>query len=905
MDTVTLKRGRGTVKLVKSEDLIAIRPTSQAEVAEVLAAAPTEMAQVDTGTSLGGFQIVKVKSTKDKMEKTLNELRGHYLVDAGTHVYHTANSAAPIVPTGKITLRFTPESTDDQRQRILDENHLEIVDSTIKQTPDGSKVETYTVRTTPDAPNPLKVAEKLQQSDDIVALAEPDLATPGKLFAFQLPADTLLKEQWHLKNDGIQFGTSLGLKAGADARVVAAWRRAQSLGSPACIVAVIDDGFDLTHPDLSGPSKVVAPWDFTSNSDNPAPRMFHPDPRRGDYHGTACAGVAIGNVNGGGITGAAPNCRFMPVRWNSSIDDDTIKRQFAYVASQGAWVVSCSWGAAAAAFTLSTVMDEAITECATQGRNGLGCVIVFAAGNSNHDINDPEGGTVDGFATHPDVIAVAACNSRDQKSNYSNFGKEISICAPSSGSGGLGILTSDVRGTFQYQGVTYEAGYAAGDYTKSFGGTSSATPLVAGICALLLSVNPALTAKQVKEILESTTRKIGNPDSYDDNGHSIYFGFGCVNADAAVQKALASLAPMKASSVTTELDKYEADEGVTKAKTNLYGTDFWAISRHELIAGVAARLLERHASAEVARILAPLGAQASLETIAGWADQIKGLSPEDGGDPDTIQFLIDFPNDASRDWHYVNLPLGVKNYAEAAELGFTRDDDVVQMLSESARVLQGISNIMSELNALRWIIHLVGDVHQPIHVGCGFVSTTDSVPQLVRDPQRIIQNNLSHDRGGNNLVLPVSGNVSLHSYWDSRLEGEIDEHTDEHADAAAFGSVTFAERMNDSTNHELKDRFIDKLARMVERDKARRRGIVAPANGALPDQWAEQWANDSLVGAQKAYESLRIVRRLNGGKFKVSWEGKAAYDARCRPIVSQKLTLAAQHLADLLNAIWP
>ena len=63
MDTVTLKRGRGTVKLVKSEDLIAIRPTSQAEVAEVLAAAPTEMAQVDTGTSLGGFQIVKVKST--------------------------------------------------------------------------------------------------------------------------------------------------------------------------------------------------------------------------------------------------------------------------------------------------------------------------------------------------------------------------------------------------------------------------------------------------------------------------------------------------------------------------------------------------------------------------------------------------------------------------------------------------------------------------------------------------------------------------------------------------------------------------------------------------------------------------------------------------------------------------
>src|SRR5262245_14174381 len=269
---------------------------------------------------------------------------------------------------------------------------------------------------------------------------------------------------------------------------------------------------------------------------------------------------------------------------------------------------------------------------------------------------------------------------------------------------------------------------------------------------------------------------------------------------------------MKASSVTTELDKYEADEGMTKANTTLYGTEFWAISRHELIAGVAARLLEQHASAEVARILAPLGAQSSLEDIAGWADQIKGLSADDGGDPDTIQFLTDFPNDASRDWHYVNLPLGVRNYAEAAELGFTREDDVVQMIGESVRVLQGNSNIMSKLNALRWLVHLVGDVHQPIHVGCGFVSTTDNVPQLVRDPQQIIQNNLSHDRGGNNLVLPVSGAVNLHSYWDSRLEGEIGEHTDEHADAAALGSVTFAERTSDSTSHELKDRFIDKLA---------------------------------------------------------------------------------------------
>lgn len=902
MEAVTLKRGRGTVKLIKSEDMIAIRPTSRAEVTDVLAASSTAAVPVDMGTSLGGFQIVKVQSTKEGMENTLDEIRRHYMVDAGSHVYHTPSSAAPIVPTGKLTLRFTPGSTDEQRQQVLNDNGLQIIDSTVRQKTDGTRVETFIARVTTDSPNPLKVAEKLQQSDSVVSLAEPDLATPGRLFAFQLPTDALFKEQWHLKNDGIQFGTSLGLKVGADARVVAAWQRMQSLGSPACIVAVIDDGFDLSHPDLSGNSKVVAPWDFGTNTDNPAPRRFHPNPGLGDYHGTACAGVAIGNLNGGGIIGAAPNCRFMPVKWTGSISDDTIKKQFGYVAAQGAWVVSCSWGVAADEFTLSTVMDEAITECATEGRNGLGCVIVFAAGNANHDINDPEGGTVDGFATHPDVIAVAASNSMDQKSNYSNFGREVSICAPSDGIGGRGILTSDVRGTFEFQGVTYEAGYEVGDYTKTFGGTSSATPLVAGICALLLSVNPALTAKQVKEILEDTARPIGSPDSYV-NGHSIFFGHGCVNADAAVQRALESLAPLNNPGTTAGPVGQKADKELTREKTTLYGSEFWGVSRHELITAAAARLLNQRAGKRVAQILAPLP-DADLPSIAGWADQIKGQAANAGQDPDTRQFLTAFPNDASRDWHYVNLPLGVESYAQAAELGFTRDDDVVQMINSAVRVLQGESNIMSEINALRWLVHLVGDVHQPIHVGCGFVDTQGNVPRLVSDPQRIIQQNLGHDRGGNSLVLPVSGNVSLHSYWDSRLAGTIEADPDEHSGAETREAESFAGEADASTSRELKGRFVDKLVALVEREMpARRNSAAAPANVTPPNRWAEQWANDSLVLARSAYESLRIVKRLGGGKYRVSWEGKAAYDARCRPIVSRQLTLAAQHLAELLNAI--
>jgi subtilisin-like proprotein convertase family protein len=156
-------------------------------------------------------------------------------------------------------------------------------------------------------------------------------------------------------------------------------------------------------------------------------------------------------------------------------------------------------------------------------------VIVFAAGNANHDIDDPPRSR-DGFAIHPDVIAVAASNSRDRRSHYSNFGQAIWICAPSSGAGGVGIVTTDRRGS---------SGYQSGDYTtvERFGGTSSATPLVAGICALMLSVNPDLTAVEVKEILRDTAVKIDPQGAAYSNGHSRFYGYGRVDAHRAVLAA--------------------------------------------------------------------------------------------------------------------------------------------------------------------------------------------------------------------------------------------------------------------------------------------------------------------------------------------------------------------------------
>jgi subtilisin-like proprotein convertase family protein len=231
--------------------------------------------------------------------------------------------------------------------------------------------------------------------------------------------------------------------------------------------------------------------------------------------------------------------------------------------TKGASVISCSWGPAARVFPLSLRKRTAIHRAATLGRNGKGCVIVFAAGNSNRPINGtvnesgwpnntPSGPTqwLDGFASSPDVIAVSACSSEALKSAYSNWGAEVSICAPSNNAPpdtfprvnapirGRGIVTTDRVGP---------VGYSSSDYTFGFGGTSSACPLVAGVAALVLSANPALTAQEVREILETTTDRIedastdpqlGNAlGAYDATGHSQWFGRGKVNAFRAVSEA--------------------------------------------------------------------------------------------------------------------------------------------------------------------------------------------------------------------------------------------------------------------------------------------------------------------------------------------------------------------------------
>jgi hypothetical protein len=324
---------------------------------------------------------------------------------------------------------------------------------------------------------------------------------------------------------------------------------------------------------------------------------------------------------------------------------------------------------------------------------------------------------------------------------------------------------------------------------------------------------------------------------------------------------------------------------------SLYARAFWAIERHELVAGAADQLLTPAARYAVQELLEPLGVVGLID-IAAWADTVKRRRPNPAtDDPETLAFLSDSRNTQNDRWHYVNLPLGVDGYDAERYPAFTRSDDVVAMTAESIRVLLGESTRFSKVNALRLVSHLVGDVHQPTHVGCCYLKPSGTSAVLVRDPEQAAAPGLASDQGGNLLFLPLpDGRVKLHEYWDGALGGD-DTHVHAAADEGALAPA--------------KTWFISKLLSIVtESADPGGTGIAFGATTIPLDRVAESWATDSLVASRAAYQSLRISGRRGEDAFHVSWEGQAAYDARCRPVVEQRLAAASRNLADLVNVIW-
>lgn len=507
MSKIEVKSGKGKLILEKSASLVGLKTHESVETKD------QEFVDKEVIPSLGGFNVVSLKTDEMGVDAKLDEVRQENVVEVGTHIYFAEGSKKPVIATGEIFIAFRDGVSEGEQQMVLDEYKLELVERRSKQR--------VVAKVTPQSSNPLKVASALQ-GISMVEMAEPDIDVPMDEY-FSPPQDQLIPHQWHLKNSGHLPDVNYNIKTGADAKVVDAWNRLSSVGSNNVVVAVIDNGFDVTHPDLAG--KIFKPYDILSQSSN-LPQ------NQGYSHGTPCASVAIAANNGNGIVGAAPGARFMPIN-GTSFDIRDTERMFDYCIEKGADIISCSWGTTDSRFQLNLMKEEAIAKAARKGRNGKGCVILYAAGNDNLDY-------VNYYAAHPDVICVAASTSQDEYAYYSNRGKQVSVCAPSNGDWPIIAARAwwdqgwaEETGNFKF----WTDGRSRGNQYKHFGGTSSATPLVAGICALILSANPDLTAKQVKDILQKTADKIGPSWEYS-NGHSTKYGYGRVNADKAVAEAI-------------------------------------------------------------------------------------------------------------------------------------------------------------------------------------------------------------------------------------------------------------------------------------------------------------------------------------------------------------------------------
>lgn len=506
------------------------------------------------------------------------------------HIYRVDGTGEELIIDDRIMLSLRRSGAGELEQ-LLAKYHLQYV----RKVGNG-----HVVRVTAESGgNPIKVASELL-AEEVVLEAHPLLHQP--LQRHDVPV--LFDDQWYLTTDLIQHPDVL---TGVDIGAPIAWQT--TTGEPEIVLAVIDDGFDLGHPAFAGTRIHPAAWDYQGGDARPTPDSD-------DYHGTPVASIAVATHDGEAIRGIAPGCTFLPVRigFGATATDVDILQVFEYV-SQHADVVNCSFGFPPTSFDpLSFEVRRQITALTrTGGRRGKGLVMVFSAANddsptflegsknrngvrftSGSSIRTlPAGSSV--FSAYPmteGVITVAASTSLKRKAGYSNWGPHITVSAPSNnmhyimafvppGTPGRTDFVANYRGLGQVAAVNrpgngspftplrddpLTAAVLESNYTRSFGGTSGAAPVVSGVAALILSANPQLTAEQVRQILMSTADKdldsaldlVSDPNIQGlsgafQNGSSPFFGAGKVNAARAVQAARALLGGANGSTFDREV----------------------------------------------------------------------------------------------------------------------------------------------------------------------------------------------------------------------------------------------------------------------------------------------------------------------------------------------------------------
>ncbi len=508
------------------------------------------------------------------------------------HIYQVDGTDEEIVIDDRIILNLRNEGTGE----------LEEIINEFKLIPEGRMGNAYVLRVTEASKrNPLKVANEIADRGGVSACSPQVMLD---MVFHQEPV--LFPEQWYLTADLI---THPDVLPDADIQAPEAWNL--TTGDLEIVVAVIDDGFDLDHPAFNNTRIHPAHRDFMGQDTDPRSEDRIVNGRNvGDYHGTPVASIAVGSHVGSALRGIAPNCTFLPVRigFGPSAPPIDILDVFKHV-SQHADVVNCSFGTSPSSFDRmpSDFRSEITQLTETGGRRGKGLVMVFSAANDDaptflegsKNINGVKftaesffGGLIikeitagnavfSGYPMTEGVIVVGSMSSLNRKSGYSCWGPHLTVTAPSNNQHYImsfiqpgsdprrNLFVANYRGLGQVAAAN-RPGHGApfkpisnfdisstpdireNLYTKKFGGTSGAAPVVTGVVGLMLSVNKDLTAAQVRQILMGTADKDLDPtlDLTNDpnvqgisgafvNGRSPFFGSGKVNALKAVQKAKA------------------------------------------------------------------------------------------------------------------------------------------------------------------------------------------------------------------------------------------------------------------------------------------------------------------------------------------------------------------------------
>ena len=351
-----------------------------------------------------------------------------------------------------------------------------------------------------------------------------------------LVGDDLYACQWHLKNREDQ---------GKDIDVEPVWE--EGITGEGVNVVVVDNGIDQYHEDLAPNIHAPLNHDYTGRGD-----IYDPV----KHHGTAVAGIIAARDNNVGVRGVAPRAtihghNYLIAQSDFVLADSMTRNRVVTAVSNNSWGPTSGPGLG----SVPRYWELAVEKGVQEGYDGKGTFYAFAAGNSALDGADLN---LNEHANFYAVTGVCAVNDRDRRSDYSDWGAPLWICAPS----------LDTRGS--YRGIVTTEN--SDRYSYLFGGTSAAAPIVSGVAALLRDANPDLTWRDLKLVLAASARKNdpGNPGwedgafEYGSTTERYHFnheyGFGMVDAKGAVDlgKSWTTVPPLE----TVEAESGNLNTGI-------------------------------------------------------------------------------------------------------------------------------------------------------------------------------------------------------------------------------------------------------------------------------------------------------------------------------------------------------